>query len=895
MSTYKLSDVTALNGNPVVQINNSDSVLGAVPGSMVQIGTEQIVFLDSVDIDNSQITLTAPWPYADAVNAECSIAPITAVSSLLNAITNIKALTDSIVGVGIGAAAFGVVRYNVSMLESLSPTEDGQRFYAISRNIAEYEKAPLGYEPNVGDITFANNAVGKLIIRGDSYIEYFDDIFVSPPQPGAIANALKLALDRQAQTGETIRFLQQAYNLTEWQTYTANHNVSLNSSGRSILVGPGLGTTSEPIDVDFIHHYGSLSVDNLSFEGFAATFEVPTDANSVIDNIEIKNCEFTDCKFAGKRALPWQVPGVNIKRIYIDNCEVSCPGVDSDIYTKGFVYEGRFSSVHCGGNTLTNLHGSALEFASDDYDIQDEIQNIHVFDNTISDLNSPQTDSDACNGIDVRGWKATIHDNTISNIDNNRGQDNEGIYTKIRFGSIHDNILINAGWEEASISIKGNRRGMSAAPQGFAITCHDNLVYSDLPSGSGIYLATDDIFCHDNVVEGCEAYAIYTAPIELNNLRIENNEGMELMCPQFVHLRHYGTGTRVYGNSVKSIKPGAALSSFSVVRVNTNEGDIYDVDIHRNTLNGRLLDSTQVTGLTSVVWFIPALGSNYINIDIADNEFVLGDANMSGCYVVRVAGSNSIAAGVTIGKNKADFLDNLRIEAEVERIESVPASSVSTADRVDLYVSDTGITVTNKNVAVERAMNLPVALPGLIFNFVNVSEEAGFPWDLRVRPAETQRIRGYSAGNYIAGPALNDSVTLKCIEAGVWDIVAQHGIWYEEGVLIPPDNTQPVISTSTTTNLSAFDSGKIITNEGVQVDRAANLPAAAPGLTFTFIVIENYQLRARPYTGDLIRGANSGEYLYSSSPGDTLTLQCAVSGIWDVSSKTGSWAASALV
>ena len=92
MSTYKLSDVTALNGNPVVQINNSDSVLGAVPGSMVQIGTEQIVFLDSVDIDNSQITLTAPWPYADAVNAECTIAPITAVSSLISVSNTIKEL-----------------------------------------------------------------------------------------------------------------------------------------------------------------------------------------------------------------------------------------------------------------------------------------------------------------------------------------------------------------------------------------------------------------------------------------------------------------------------------------------------------------------------------------------------------------------------------------------------------------------------------------------------------------------------------------------------------------------------------------------------------------------------------------------------------------------------------
>lgn len=94
MSTYKLSDVTVLNGENIVQINNADSVLGAVQGSLVQIGNEQIVFLDSVDIDTSQITLTAPWPYADAINAECTIAPITAVSALLSSIAKTKELLE---------------------------------------------------------------------------------------------------------------------------------------------------------------------------------------------------------------------------------------------------------------------------------------------------------------------------------------------------------------------------------------------------------------------------------------------------------------------------------------------------------------------------------------------------------------------------------------------------------------------------------------------------------------------------------------------------------------------------------------------------------------------------------------------------------------------------------
>lgn len=94
MSTYKLSDVTALNGNPVVQINNADSVLGAVSGSFVQIGDEQGVFLDSVDMGASQITLTAPWPYPDAINVECTIAPFSAVSQVLSLLGPISELRE---------------------------------------------------------------------------------------------------------------------------------------------------------------------------------------------------------------------------------------------------------------------------------------------------------------------------------------------------------------------------------------------------------------------------------------------------------------------------------------------------------------------------------------------------------------------------------------------------------------------------------------------------------------------------------------------------------------------------------------------------------------------------------------------------------------------------------
>lgn len=96
MSTYKLPSVTVLNGESIIQINTSDSVFGAISGSLVQIASYQAVFLVSVDTTYQQITLTDPWPYPDATAVECTIAPITSVSSLMSALAAAKALYDKI-------------------------------------------------------------------------------------------------------------------------------------------------------------------------------------------------------------------------------------------------------------------------------------------------------------------------------------------------------------------------------------------------------------------------------------------------------------------------------------------------------------------------------------------------------------------------------------------------------------------------------------------------------------------------------------------------------------------------------------------------------------------------------------------------------------------------------
>ena len=100
--------------------------------------------------------------------------------------------------------------------------------------------------------------------------------------------------------------------------------------------------------------------------------------------------------------------------------------------------------------------------------------------------------------------------------------------------------------------------------------------------------------------------------------------------------------------------------------------------------------------------------------------------------------------------------------------------------------------------------------------------------------------------------------------------------------------------TGATVTVTAADSGKVFTNEGTSADVQFNLPAAAAGLTYTFIQQDSVDLVKIQTTGDdTIRDGSvvtaAPGYIKSTARGDTVTLVAINATEWLVTYGTGNW------
>jgi hypothetical protein len=95
-------------------------------------------------------------------------------------------------------------------------------------------------------------------------------------------------------------------------------------------------------------------------------------------------------------------------------------------------------------------------------------------------------------------------------------------------------------------------------------------------------------------------------------------------------------------------------------------------------------------------------------------------------------------------------------------------------------------------------------------------------------------------------------------------------------------------------SLGVAESGSIQTNAGAGGAAAWVLPAAAPGLEFTFVVMAAQELRVTPAAGDAINIAGSqgdaAEYWTANVVGGSLTLIAVDANNWVAKCFTGTWA-----
>lgn len=120
-----------------------------------------------------------------------------------------------------------------------------------------------------------------------------------------------------------------------------------------------------------------------------------------------------------------------------------------------------------------------------------------------------------------------------------------------------------------------------------------------------------------------------------------------------------------------------------------------------------------------------------------------------------------------------------------------------------------------------------------------------------------------------------------------------------DGVLTYAQDTgikYPYTTATTTTTLTAVQTGTTLVVTPIQNNTRVNLPASTVGSIYNVIDSAAFSLAVYPVTGETINFASltaSQGLINSTSPakGDALTLICTVAGKWDVYEMRNTWVA----
>ncbi|MHC4621507.1 MAG: glycosyl hydrolase family 28-related protein [Planctomycetota bacterium] len=138
----------------------------------------------------------------------------------------------------------------------------------------------------------------------------------------------------------------------------------------------------------------------------------------------------------------------------------------------------------------------------------------------------------------------------------------------------------------------------------------------------------------------------------------------------------------------------------------------------------------------------------------------------------------------------------------------------------------------------------------------------------------TISIAGNDASGVPAYPLFVDT------PANISDFVIQNNVLYgtqESGV--------------GTVNLEFYHTDHKCTNNGANsTGDGFTLPAAQPGLKFTFVAVDDYDMYIDPDGTDIIRGGGAGKYLNLDDQGDSVVLECFTANEWEITGGYGTYA-----
>lgn len=360
-------------------------------------------------------------------------------------------------------------------------------------------------------------------------------------------------------------------------TYLRGPTPLVISSPRMRLVGDGIGLSRivSPGGGDvFDARHGQLAIEGLTIDGGANG--VSFGAAGDVDDVRVRDCEFLGLADSAVSARGSQA---SASRLYFDRLLIrSCNlGLRLNWY--------KSDGVHVTGCDMRQLLTHGIMVGNGLGDASGGQRNYAITGNTIDGVTNPTT-SDT-HGIIVYGERFEISGNSIANVSNVGKLNCEGIYTKGRFGTVARNTLVDAGYQQAAIAIKGVERGAEGIP-GWGMLVTGNVLVNtrSLSQGYtvGIDVNAEDARVVGNYLEGFACAISGNEGSDLDNVDVSDNDVIGTIGYYAINWRAWGHYLSIRENRVRGIT-GNGIANSVAIWVHPNGGKTIDhVLIERNKI-----------------------------------------------------------------------------------------------------------------------------------------------------------------------------------------------------------------------------------------------------------------------------------------------------------------------
>ncbi len=257
-----------------------------------------------------------------------------------------------------------------------------------------------------------------------------------------------------------------------------------------------------------------------------------------IDDVQVSHCTFSN-----------SYGGINLHATAVRNLDVS-------------------------RNTFRSLSGWAVRAGRDyTYDVEDRARFL-IHDNLVDEVKN--SSEDEIHAFFLFAEYVSVQGNTIKDIQGVRTgvkrHGSEGIYVKSRYSDISGNVLLNAGYSEAAILLKGGQRNESRIP-GYATKVQGNTIIFDSSADrtvrmTGIQINADDALVSDNYIEGANFVGI-RAPDTAPGVTIKDNMIVDMACAVAsvspIGIYSNGSDAVIEGNVIRRISHTGNYKPFGIL------------------------------------------------------------------------------------------------------------------------------------------------------------------------------------------------------------------------------------------------------------------------------------------------------------------------------------------